>query len=103
EDEVNVGISGGTTRQVCLGFDSVTVSRTLRKFAFVLEDYPGDDYVILQVLADPWQILDDINSQFAKRLFFPHTRKHEQLWAIDSTGSQEDFLVGHDVLCHTAR
>src|SRR6185503_13693564 len=61
EDEVNVGVSGGTTRQVCLGFDSVTVSRTLRKFAFVLEDYPGDDYVILQVLADPWQILDDIN------------------------------------------
>ena len=69
--KINVCVTRRTARQVSLCFDCVAVGRPIRHFAFVLEYDSGQEHMVLQVLANPGQVLDEVNSKAAKRLRFP--------------------------------
>src|SRR6266498_382989 len=102
--KTSVYVTRRTARQVGLRLDGVAAGRSIRHLAFVLEDDPGDEYVVLQILAHTGQVLDDLNSKTAERLRFSYAREHQKLRAMDGTGSQDHFLAGRDVLyfavCH---
>src|ERR1700735_2173309 len=59
-------------RQVSLCLNGIAVGRTIRHLAFVLEHDAGDEHMVLQILANPGQVLDDINSKAAKGHRFPY-------------------------------
>ena len=68
EDQIDIGIARGTTRQVSLCLDGIAVGRPIRHLAFVLEHDAGDEHMVLQILANAGQVLDDVDSKAAKRL-----------------------------------
>src|ERR1700722_8399117 len=102
--KTNVCVTRNTARQVSLCLDSVTVRRPIRHLAFVLEHDAGQEHMVLQVLANPGQVLDDVYCKAAKRLRFPDARKHQKLRTIDGPSGKDHFLVGRDILrravCH---
>src|SRR2546429_979368 len=64
--KINVCVTRRTARQVSLCFDCVAVGRPIRHFAFVLEYDSGQEHMVLQVLANPGQVLDEVNSKDRK-------------------------------------
>src|SRR5437867_5377601 len=96
--KTNVCVTRRTARQVSLCLDCVAVGRPIRHLAFVLEYNSGQEHMVLQVLANPGQVLDDLNSKAAERLRFSDTREHQKLRAMDGPRSKDHFLIGRDIL-----
>jgi hypothetical protein len=59
--------------------------------------------MVLQILANPGQVPDDVDSKTAQCLRFPHAREHQDLRAADGAGGKDHFLVGPDVLDRAIR
>ncbi len=59
--------------------------------------------MVLQIVANPRQVLDDVDSKFAESLRFPDSREHQKLRTADRAGSKNHFLVGTDVLYRAVR
>src|SRR5712671_7425319 len=103
KNEIDVGIPGGTARQVHLRLDGIAVDRPVRHLAFVFEYDAGHEHMVLQIVANPRQVLDDVDSKFAESLRFPDSREHQELRTADRAGSKNHFLVGTDVLYRAVR
>ena len=53
--------------------------------------------VILQVLADAWQVLDDVDSVLAQQLLVTDTRDLQQLRGVDGTSGKNDLVSEYAV------
>src|SRR5262249_8438961 len=53
--------------------------------------------VVLQVLADPWQVVSRLDACSAQMLRVAHPRELEELWRVDRSAA-EDHLAGEDPL-----
>ena len=54
--------------------------------------------MILEILAHAWDVLDQRNVHVPQVFGVPHPRQHEQLRAVDGTGTQDDLVGGEDLL-----